>query len=221
MKRVKPMNYGISNISEYQSELRHSRTYIVHLSALLPCIYPFSPLHITPPVSCSLVYTPLHLCIPITMFSRIRPRAPLPLLRGGIRPYTYLTPRPKPSQTKYLLTILATASTTLLLSQLYQRSEFKLLPTIYAESAASAPSKEFDKTVGKGFDHRFADQETVQMVIKLLKGKLGEDKVTDGDDERLGHGQSPNTYHRKFLLQSLIFLCSWLPDTSGRDMLAN
>jgi len=50
----------------------------------------------------------------------------------------------------------------------------------------------------KGLNYEYADDEVVDKVIGLLREKLGEDKVTTGDDERSGHGLSPNTYHSLF-----------------------
>jgi hypothetical protein len=42
---------------------------------------------------------------------------------------------------------------------------------------------------------KYATPKEVEKVIKLLREKLGEDKVTINPDELLGHGSSPNTYH--------------------------
>jgi hypothetical protein len=51
-----------------------------------------------------------------------------------------------------------------------------------------------DNAIEHGEVH-YAGEDEVREVVQLLIDKLGEDKVTTGDDERLGHGQSPNTYH--------------------------
>jgi hypothetical protein len=138
------------------------------------------------------------------------PRQPPPIPHS--QSHTNSTPNPNPSTSRPLSTILGTATLTLFLTQLYT-SKFTFLPQLHAESAASTPSKKLDNEIQKddlsrekGLNYEYADDEVVDKVIGLLREKLGEDKVTTGDDERLGHGLSPNTYHSLFFSLILIFL---------------
>lgn len=65
--------------------------------------------------------------------------------------------------------------------------------SLRAESAASKiehHAEASDKKAGQ-----FASKAEIAKVIKLLRGKLRDDQVTTNQDDLLGHGHSPNTYH--------------------------
>lgn len=65
--------------------------------------------------------------------------------------------------------------------------------SLRADSAASKiehHAKASDEKAGQ-----YASKAEIAKVIKLLQGRLRDDQVTTNQDDLLGHGQSPNTYH--------------------------
>jgi hypothetical protein len=64
-----------------------------------------------------------------------------------------------------------------------------------AHADASSASSRIDDAKSSPQPVRYATRAELAVIIEELRTKLDEDQVTTNEDELLGHGYSPNTYH--------------------------
>jgi hypothetical protein len=64
----------------------------------------------------------------------------------------------------------------------------------YADMTTATKGVE-QEAVHQPQEYKFADKQTTKRVIGLLKQRLGEDKVSETEDERLSHAQAGGTHH--------------------------
>lgn len=114
---------------------------------------------------------------------------------------SYHAPRPSPPsatlashRNSTVIVAVTSATVAVILTQMFQSPDLRQSLGLWQEAAAdTAMASSTDQTSEGG--EKYASKSEIRDAIKLLRGKLRDDQITTDEDERLGHGHSPNTYH--------------------------